>query len=419
MVADVSGKPTRQTIADCLSLLENLDHRGARGCEYHTGDGAGIICSMPDKFFRKVFKDLPPLHKYCVGNFFFTKNESDQNDLFDAKRIFHEFAEHIEGITVKEWRTVPVYGDELGATAKTFEPHIVQCLIVADGECAQDIQKFQSALYRLRLTACHSINQRMRNCVYCCSLSCKTITYKGMLTCPQLQEYFLDLQDNDFESYVGIVHSRFSTNTFPSWDRAHPYRLLAHNGEINTIQGNTNAMRSREATIKSPLIPDIESLFPLFNKNQTDSSQADNILDVLTIAGRSLTEAALLMVPQAWEKSPFVSQEMKDFFKVQSTVMEPWDGPACLVYTDGTTAGSCLDRNGLRPCRYYVTKDNRVICASEAGVLPNITADNVVKKGRLSPGEIMEINFKTHTIKYDEEIKTAMAKSQPFGKWIR
>lgn len=416
MVADLTGNPTRQTVADCLEILENLDHRGARGCDEGTGDGAGILCSMPDRFFRRIFKDLPPLRTYSVGNVFFS---GSMDQISDAKRIFEEFAKGMEGIKGVEWRKVPTCNDSLGPTAKAFEPYIEQVLVAADGVCLEREDVFMAALYRLRRIASWAILRRLQLPFYLCSLSCRTITYKGMLTCAQLIQYYPDLAEKDFEAHVAIVHSRFSTNTFPAWHRAHPYRLLAHNGEINTIRGNTNWMKAREALISSPLIPQIEDTFPLFNDDQTDSSRLDNIMEVIALAGRSLTEVALLMVPQAWEKTPFVEQELRDFCQVQASVMEPWDGPALLCFTDSNTAGACLDRNGLRPCRYYLTRDQRMIVASEAGVLPHIDVMDVVKKGRLRPGHILEINFKEHRLIYDDEIKKKLASAFPYGTWIR
>jgi len=416
MVADCSGLATRRTVTDCLQVLDNLDHRGARGCEVETGDGAGILLSMPDKFFRRVVKDLPPLRQYAVGNVFFAPGT---NFIGDAKRIFEEYARIIVGLRCVGWRVVPTCNEGLGATAKNAEPHIEQAIVVAEGECAENEDLFMATLYRLRRTASWAINKRLQKGFYFCSLSCRTITYKGMLTCGQLSEYFPDLREPDFEAHVAIVHSRFSTNTFPSWQRAHPYRLLAHNGEINTIKGNTNWMKAREALISSPMLPNIEDTFPLFHDDQTDSSQFDNIMEVIALGGRSLAEVAMLMVPQAWEKTPFITDKMKDFYKVQAAVMEPWDGPALLCYTDSNTAGACLDRNGLRPCRYYITKDNRIICASEAGVIPAVEPADVVKKGRLQPGHIISIDFKEHKVLYNDEVKEKIAASRPFGKWIR
>ncbi|CAK0876614.1 unnamed protein product [Prorocentrum cordatum] len=371
---------------------------------------------MPDKFFRRVVKDLPPLRQYAVGNVFFAPGT---NFIGDAKRIFEEYARIIVGLRCVGWRVVPTCNEGLGATAKNAEPHIEQAIVVAEGECAENEDLFMATLYRLRRTASWAINKRLQKGFYFCSLSCRTITYKGMLTCGQLSEYFPDLREPDFEAHVAIVHSRFSTNTFPSWQRAHPYRLLAHNGEINTIKGNTNWMKAREALISSPMLPNIEDTFPLFHDDQTDSSQFDNIMEVIALGGRPLAEVAMLMVPQAWEKTPFITDKMKDFYKVQAAVMEPWDGPALLCYTDSNTAGACLDRNGLRPCRYYITKDNRIICASEAGVIPAVEPADVVKKGRLQPGHIISIDFKEHKVLYNDEVKEKIAASRPFGKWIR
>eukprot|EP00928_Gymnodinium_smaydae_P094426 TRINITY_DN792_c0_g1_i6.p1 TRINITY_DN792_c0_g1~~TRINITY_DN792_c0_g1_i6.p1 ORF type:complete len:2136 (-),score=409.08 TRINITY_DN792_c0_g1_i6:291-6698(-) len=416
MVADIKGVPSRQTVADCLEILENLDHRGARGCDEGTGDGAGILCSIPDRFFRRIYKDLPPLRQYAVGNVFFGR---ENTHVKDAKRLFEQYASSIEGIGSVEWRKVPTCNDGLGKTAKDFEPCTEQVLVRAVGKCAEDENMFAAALYRLRRIAAWAIVKRLEQPFYICSLSCRTITYKGMLTCAQVPSYYLDLQEEDFEAHVAIVHSRFSTNTFPSWQRAHPYRLLAHNGEINTIRGNTNWMKAREALLSTPMIPNINELFPLFNDNQSDSSQLDNIMECITIAGRSLTEVALLMIPQAWEKTPFVEQQMRDFCKVQATVMEPWDGPALMCFTDSNTAGACLDRNGLRPCRYYLTRDQRLICASEAGVIPHIKSIDVVEKGRLRPGHILSVDFREHRISYNDEIKRNLANAQPYGKWIQ
>jgi glutamate synthase (NADPH/NADH) len=420
MVADMSGEPTRQTIDQAIAILNNLDHRGARGCEGNTGDGAGVLCSMPDKFFRRVMEEqgmtLPPLRQYAIGNVFFPM---EYRHRYDTKRIFAEYTEGIEGVRFLGWRPVPVCSDDLGATAKQFEPYIEQVVLVAEGKAAEDYKVFEVALYLLRRLASKVITKRFKQPFYICSLSCRVINYKGMLTCDQLASYFPDLMAEDFEAHVAVVHSRFSTNTFPSWPRAHPYRYLAHNGEINTIKGNTNWMKAREELISSPNIPRLKELFPLFNDDQTDSSQLDNIMEVIHLGGRSLAEVALLMVPQAWEKTPNLPEGYRDFYHVQASVMEPWDGPAALVFTDSDTACACLDRNGLRPCRYYITKDKRLICSSEAGVLPDIPPQQIAKKGRLRPGEMLSVDFVQQRIMFDEEIKRAMVDAQPFGEWIR
>jgi glutamate synthase (NADPH/NADH) len=421
MIADLTGSATRDTVVEALQVLENLDHRGARGCEFETGDGAGILCSMPDKFFRRVFKeqdgiDLPPPRQYAVGNVFFP---SEGRKRADAKRIFMEYATSTEGVIFLGWRRVPVCSEGLGATAKAFEPCIEQCLLKADGESVHDEQAFEAALYTLRRISGAAIKKRLKTSFYICTLSCRVINYKGILTCPQLRTYFPDLQCEDFAAHVAIVHSRFSTNTFPSWQRAHPYRMLAHNGEINSIKGNTNWMKAREQLIASEKIPKLSQMFPLFEDDQTDSSQLDNIMDVLAVAGRPLSEIAVMMVPQAWEKTPFVPQEYREMYKVMASVMEPWDGPALLCFTDSDTAGACLDRNGLRPCRYYLTRSQKLICASEAGVLPNISAGEVVQKGRLRPGHILSVNFKDHKLSLNDEVKHALATAHPYAKWIK
>jgi glutamate synthase (NADPH/NADH) len=415
MVADLKGIPTRAVVTDALQVLLNIDHRG--GCvQEGCGDGAGILCSIPDKFFRRIFENLPPLRKYAIGNVFFS---SDSNHVCDAKRIFNEYAKKMPGIKVLQWRVVPTNNETLHRVTKAFEPHIEQVVVIAEGDCLEDEAKFQAQLYRLRRQVIMAINARLKEPCYVCSLSCKTITYKGMLTPPQVWDYFDDLREPDFEAHVALVHSRFSTNTFPSWQRAHPYRYLVHNGEINTIKGNTNWMRAREAVIHSPLYPNIKDMFPLFQENQTDSSKLDNIIECIHLAGRSLAEVLLLMVPQAWEKTPHMSDELRAFMKVQATVMEPWDGPAAMIMTDADTCVMGLDRNGLRPCRYYITRDQRVICSSEAGVLPEILAKDIVKKGRIQPGQLMEMNFANHKIRSNEEIKATLAAAQPYDTWIR
>jgi glutamate synthase (NADPH/NADH) len=421
MICELSGVASRKTVVDALQVLDNLDHRGARGCEYDTGDGGGILCSMPDKFMRRVFKeqdgiDLPPPGQYAAGNIFFP---SEGRKRADAKRIFMEYATNTEGVSFLGWRKVPTNSEGLGATAANFEPYIEQCLVQADGECAQDQVAFEAALYTLRRISGKAIKSRLKTSFYICTLSSRTINYKGMLTCGQVGTYFPDLQVDDFEAHVAIVHSRFSTNTFPSWQRAHPYRLIAHNGEINTIRGNTNWMKAREQLIASDKIPKLDELFPLFEDDQTDSSQLDNIMDVMAVAGRSLSEIAVLMVPQAWEKTPFMPPDQRDFYKVQASLMEPWDGPALICFTDSNFAGACLDRNGLRPCRYYLTKDQRLICASEAGVLPDIAAKDVAQKGRLRPGHILSVDFQEHRVIFNDEIKQELASRHPFGKWIK
>jgi glutamate synthase (NADPH/NADH) large chain len=417
MIADLKGMPTRQTIAGALDILVNLDHRGARGCDEGTGDGAGILCSTPDAFFRRVLSDLPQLHQYAVGNIFFSKGSST---IGDAKRLFEEFAKSLEGVRVAGWRKLPTCNESLGKQAKTFEPHVEQVIVHAEGKCLESVDLFAATLYTLRQAASRQIGSRLNNCsFYVCSLNPKTICYKGMLTPEQVPLYFPDLLEEDFQAHVAVVHSRFATNTFPSWDKAHPYRLLAHNGEINTIQGNCNWMRAREQHIKSEIIPDIESTFPLFSEDQSDTSRLDSVMECLHLSGRPLTEVVCLMVPQAWEKFPDLGEEMRDWFKMQAAVMEPWDGPACLCFTDSNTAGACLDRNGLRPCRYYLTKDQRLIVSSEAGVVPDIHPDDVAEKGRLLPGQVMSVDFKEHRLYHNDEIKQTLASKQSYGQWIR
>jgi len=419
VIADIGGVASRSIVESALQILENLDHRGARGCERDTGDGAGILCAIPDKFMQRVALELgvtlPAARQYAVGNLFLDQGE---DGVREGKRIFEAQCSKIKGLKFLVWRRIPVCSDCLGKSARNCEPVLAQCFIEATGDLVNDPKRFEAALYVLSKTAGNEAAKIPGLPFYVCSLSSRVVNYKGMLTCPGLLRYFLDLQEDDFESSVALVHSRFSTNTFPAWRRAHPFRYLCHNGEINTLRGNVNAMRSREGFMKSDFVgPELQDCFPLIEYDQTDSGIFDNVLEVLSISGRPLPEVVTMMMPQAWENDASVSEELRDFYKYQAAVMEPWDGPALVAYTDGDGVGASLDRNGLRPCRYYITKDNRLILASEAGVL-GVKDEDVVEKGRLSPGKMLWVDFAQNRVQRDSELKESMAKAKPYGKWL-
>jgi glutamate synthase (NADPH/NADH) len=415
--ADLTGKPTRQTVEYALQIIEGLDHRGASGCEQNTGDGAGILCSMPDKFLRRVAKEngieLPAEREYAVGNVFLAK---DEHLIVQGKKVLEDVAKTMKDIRVLGWRTVPVCSDCLGKTAKDAEPCIQQVFLAADGDSRDNLKKFEAALYLLRKKTSHRAILSAGVSFYICSLSCRVINYKGMLTCPGLGKYFPDLQENDFEAHVALVHSRFSTNTFPAWRLSHPFRYICHNGEINTVRGNVNQMRAREGILATELFG-VQDCFPICEPDQSDSAMFDNVLELLTLAGKPLPEAVALMMPQPWEKSP-IPENQKNMFKYNAATMEPWDGPALVCFTDGDLAGGCLDRNGLRPCRYYITRDHRVIAGSEAGLLPHIKPEDVVKRGRLQPGKMFIIDFNEHRFIEDQEFKQGLAEKHPYGDWI-
>lgn len=419
MVADLTGKPARDIVDGALQVLENLDHRGARGCEKDTGDGAGILCGIPDRFMRRVASELsvelPPPREYAVGNVFLDQGEEGTKE---GKRIFEQVMASIPGLKLLCWRRVPVDSECLGKTAKDHEPTIEQVFIAAEGQL-KDIKRFEAALFVLRKRAANLAAQQPGLPFYVCSLSPRVLNYKGMLTCPGLVRYFLDLQEDDFESHVALVHSRFSTNTFPAWRRAHPFRHICHNGEINTLKGNVNFARAREGLMSSELLgAELEQCFPLMEMDQTDSGIFDNFLEVLAISGRTLPEAVAMMMPPAWENSDQMDAKIRDYYKFQAALLEPWDGPALVCFTDGDGVGASLDRNGLRPCRYYVTNQKRIIISSECGVL-KLPVESIVEKGRLSPGKMLWADFAKGTVSKDAELKHAFASPNPWGDWMK
>ena len=419
-VVNIKGKKSHDIIDDGLRILERLEHRGGAGADKDTGDGAGILVQIPHEFFKRECEvlgiNLPAAGEYGVGMIFAHKYESLRNE---QKRIFEEVVRE-EGQVVLGWREVPVDGTKVGKEAAAIRPWMIQILI-GKGPDVTNNAEFERKLYVIRKLAEKRIiplSKELSSDFYIASLSSKTIVYKGMLTPGQLRDFYLDLSDLDFTSALAMVHSRFSTNTFPSWARAHPNRFLVHNGEINTIRGNVNWINAREGKAESPLFPDIKKVFPVVDDSGSDSAMFDNTLEFLHMTGRSLPHAIMMMIPEPWERNKLMSQEKHDFYEFNSFMMEPWDGPAAMGFTDGTVIGGVLDRNGLRPARYYVTTDDRVIMASEVGVV-NENAENIRAKGRLEPGKMLLIDTAEQRIISDDEIKQRIATELPYNEWVK
>lgn len=419
-VVNIKGKKSHDIIDDGLRILERLEHRGGAGADKDTGDGAGILVQIPHEFFKRECEvlgiQLPAAGEYGVGMVFAHKYESLRNE---QKRILEEVVRE-EGQVVLGWREVPVDGTKVGKEAAAIRPWMIQILI-GKGPDVTNNKEFERKLYIIRKLAEKRIiplSKELSSDFYIASLSSKTIVYKGMLTPGQLRDFYLDLSDLDFTSALAMVHSRFSTNTFPSWARAHPNRFLVHNGEINTIRGNVNWINAREGKAESPLFPDIKKVFPVVDDSGSDSAMFDNTLEFLHMTGRSLPHAIMMMIPEPWERNNLMSQEKHDFYEFNSFMMEPWDGPAAMGFTDGTVIGGVLDRNGLRPARYYVTTDDRVIMASEVGVV-NENAENIRAKGRLEPGKMLLIDTEEQRIISDEEIKHRVATESPYNEWVK
>ena len=419
-VVNIKGKKSHDIIDDGLRILERLEHRGGAGADKDTGDGAGILVQIPHEFFKRECEvlgiQLPAAGEYGVGMVFAHKYESLRNE---QKRILEEVVRE-EGQVVLGWREVPVDGTKVGKEAAAIRPWMIQILI-GKGPDVTNNKEFERKLYIIRKLAEKRIiplSKELSSDFYIASLSSKTIVYKGMLTPGQLRDFYLDLSDLDFTSALAMVHSRFSTNTFPSWARAHPNRFLVHNGEINTIRGNVNWINAREGKAESPLFPDIKKVFPVVDDSGSDSAMFDNTLEFLHMTGRSLPHAIMMMIPEPWERNNLMSREKHDFYEFNSFMMEPWDGPAAMGFTDGTVIGGVLDRNGLRPARYYVTTDDRVIMASEVGVV-NENAENIRAKGRLEPGKMLLIDTDEQRIISDEEIKHRVATELPYDEWVK
>ena len=403
MIATLNKIPTHSIVSQALTALRNLEHRGASGAEPDSGDGAGILICVPDDFYRTAVDfRLPAAGHYATG-IAFIDHEFD-----DLPAIIAIAAE--ENVSILGWRELPTDDSSLGTTALSVMPKFMQIFIAG--------QNGESDLALDRLAFCFRKRVEHALPIYFPSLSSRTIVYKGMLTTGQLEDFFPDLSNEMVKSTLALVHSRFSTNTFPSWPLAHPYRYIAHNGEINTARGNRNWMSAREALLASPLLHgDISRLFPIIDNSGSDSASFDEVLELLYLTGRSLPHSILMMIPEAWENQTTMSQERRDFYAYHSSLMEPWDGPACVTFTDGLQVGAVLDRNGLRPSRFWVTDDGLVVLASEVGVL-DIASEKIVRKGRLQPGRMFLVDIAEGRIIEDSEIKDSLASSNPYGDWL-
>lgn len=418
-VANIAGVKSHDIITKGITVLSNLEHRGATGSDANTGDGAGILIQLPHQFLVKAaakagLGQLPAEGRYGVGMVFLPRS-LDQAVAFE-KLI--EKAIHDEGLHLIGWRTVPTDSSAIGELARESEPHICQVFVGAPNLSRMLLER---KLYVLRKV----IEQRLRDCklegadqCYFASLSCNTLIYKGLLIAKQIPLYYSDLSDPDMTSALALVHQRYSTNTFPTWDRAHPYRYIAHNGEINTLRGNSNWMNARQAQFVSDLLgDDVKKLSPVVVPGGSDSAAFDNVLELLTMTGRDLAHSMMMMVPEAWETNPDMDEDKKAFYEFHQSLIEPWDGPMAITFTDGKVIGATLDRNGLRPTRYVVTKDGLVVVASEAGVL-DIPIEDIVRKGRLEPGKLFLVNLEEGRIVGDEELKKEIATRRPYREWL-
>lgn len=422
-VANIKGQASHQILLDAYHINSRMEHRGACGFEKNTGDGAGILTALPHEFFEKIAASelnvqLPAKGHYAVGNIFLPQNGAER---YRCKKIIERIIA-AQGQHCLGWRKVPVDADtaDVGPAARAAQPVIQQIFIRAADDLDSDA--FERQLYVIRkrfsrlLRSGNNLSQALL--LYACSLSSRVIVYKGMLTPRQLFPFFKDLNDPTYKSHLAMVHSRFSTNTFPSWDRAQPNRFMSHNGEINTLRGNINKMTAREGVAESDLFgDDLSKLFPIIEPECSDSGNFDNVLEFLLMTGRTLQEAIMMMIPEAWQSDVNMSEPKRDFYEYHSALMEPWDGPASIVFTDGHYIGAVLDRNGLRPSRYYLTHDDKVIMASEVGVLP-IDSANVKTKGRLRPGKMFLVDFEQGRLIPDDELKQIFSTQRPYGKWL-
>ncbi|HEY5476971.1 MAG TPA: glutamate synthase large subunit, partial [Tepidiformaceae bacterium] len=419
-VVHLKGHRSHQIVDDGLTALENLNHRGASGSEPNTGDGAGLLIQVPDEFFRRECAllgiRLPEAGHYGVGLFF---SSPDLRARQQAQALLAVIVEE-EGQHILGWRDVPTNNASVGETALAGEPHMQHLFIGRhDGVLSDDA--FERKLYVIRKRFEKAIGRagiKDPQFFYFPSLSCRTLVYKGMLTALQLREYFPDLSDSRLISSLAMFHSRFSTNTFPSWKLAHPYRYISHNGEINTLRGNLNWMAAREALFASPYFDDIHKILPAIDERGSDTACLDNAIELLVMAGRPIEHAMMMLIPEAWSGHESMSPEKKAFYEYHSCLMEPWDGPASVAFTDGVTIGAVLDRNGLRPSRYCVTKDDVVVMASEVGVLP-IAPERILRKGRLQPGKMFLVSIEEGRIIEDAELKARLSTAKPYGEWLQ
>ncbi|MGI9322843.1 MAG: glutamate synthase central domain-containing protein, partial [Pseudomonadales bacterium] len=422
LVANIKGVASHEIMTDAYRINSSMDHRGGCGFEENTGDGAGVLTAIPHNFFTQVCSEinitLPAPQEYTVGNIFLPQ---DSKERAAAKQLLEGIIKE-EGQTLLGWREVPIALDkaDVGPAARDSMPFMEQVVVAASGGNAD--HAFDRALYLIRkrftIAARQHSGFKEANLIYVCSLNSRIIVYKGMLTPGQLFPFYPDLEDERYESHLAMVHSRFSTNTFPSWDRAQPNRFMSHNGEINTLMGNRNWMTARQGVVAADRFGDrLQDLFPIVEPDCSDSGTFDNALEFLMMTGRSLQEAIMMMIPEAWQSDANMNQDERAFYEYHSALMEPWDGPASIVFTDGHYIGAVLDRNGLRPSRYYLTHDDKVIMASEVGVL-DVAPEQVKEKGRLQPGKMFLVDFLQGRMIPDQELKTELAGKHPYGKWL-
>ena len=419
-IADIKGRKSQKIIEDALTILLNLEHRGAVGADPRAGDGAGILVQTPHKFLAKKAAalgiKLPQPGHYAVGALFMPHDKTWRQEIMGT----YAAVAAQEGMTVLGWRDVPTDNSTLGESVKPTEPVHMQVFLARSPKVTSE-DEFERRLYILRKTISSTLyGRRARNTsnYYPVSISCRTLIYKGMFLADQLGTYYPDLHDPDFESALALVHQRFSTNTFPTWSLAHPYRMIAHNGEINTLRGNNNWMAARQASVSSPKFgADIGKLWPISYEGQSDTACFDNALEFLVMGGYSLAHAMMMMIPEAWAGNPLMNEERRAFYEYNAALMEPWDGPAAIAFTDGRQIGATLDRNGLRPARYMVTRDDRIIMASETGVLP-VPEEDIVVKWRLQPGKMLLVDLDQGRLIPDEELKSQLAQSHPYKEWL-
>ncbi|MFW5749795.1 MAG: glutamate synthase large subunit, partial [Halanaerobium sp.] len=417
-VSHIKGRKSHQIVEQALEVLVNLSHRGASGSEENTGDGAGILIQLPDSFLRQQMEaegvSLPEKGDYGAGMVFLPRNKKKRAEI---KEIIENIVSQ-EGQKLIGWRKVPVNSAEIGKSALEVMPDFYQIFIEKSKAVEQGID-FERKLYLIRKKIENKIrNSKYQGELYFASLSSRTLVYKGMLTPEQLEGFFPDLKEPEFKTAIALVHSRFSTNTFPSWERAHPNRYLIHNGEINTMLGNQNWMRAREGIFASDIFSEeLKDLLPVIAPEGSDSARFDNVLEFLTLNGRSLAHSMMMMIPEPWEHNEKMEKKKRDFYHYHSTLMEAWDGPAAMAFTDGTQVGAVLDRNGLRPSRYYITKDDLLILSSEVGVL-ELPEEKVVSKQRLEPGKMLLLDTEEGRIINDQELKAEIAAAEPYGQWL-
>ena len=419
-IADIKGQKSHKIVEDALTILVNLEHRGAVGADPRAGDGAGILVQTPHKFLAKKAAELgfilPAPGHYAVGALFLPHDEEWRREIMDT----YAAVAAQEGMTILGWRDVPTDNSTLGVTVKPTEP-VHKQVFLGRGSKIHSEDEFERRLYILRKTISSTLygkRDRRTSHYYPVSISCRTLIYKGMFLADQLGTYYPDLHDPDFESALALVHQRFSTNTFPTWSLAHPYRMIAHNGEINTLRGNNNWMAARQASVSSPYFGgDITKLWPISYEGQSDTACFDNALEFLVMGGYPLAHAVMMMIPEAWAGNPLMNAERRAFYEYNAALMEPWDGPAAIAFTDGRQIGATLDRNGLRPARYLVTRDGRIVMASEMGVL-QIPEEEIVTKWRLQPGKMLLVDLQEGRLIPDDEIKAKLARSHPYQAWL-